>query len=116
MKEILGAIEGADVFLFVISPESCASHFCRREIEHAAANNKRLIPISFRQVDYQSLPAAIAAIQAVSFAADDFEIAFTLLLKAIDSLAIRSRVRVSFRVTGEPVGKPCFWGAKLLVV
>ena len=36
MQEIHGAIEAADSFLFVISPDSVVSEVCAREIEHAA--------------------------------------------------------------------------------
>jgi WD40 repeat protein len=41
-------ILSADVFLFVISPESVASEACREEVELAASLGKRLIPVSHR--------------------------------------------------------------------
>jgi len=41
-------ILSADVFLFVISPESIASEACRDEVELAASLGKRLIPVSLR--------------------------------------------------------------------
>jgi tetratricopeptide (TPR) repeat protein len=44
-KEIEKGIEGADTFVFVISPDSIASEFCQKEIFHAVQNNKRLFPI-----------------------------------------------------------------------
>ena len=47
-REIFTNIEAADNFLFIISPESAASANCRKEIDHAVANNKRMIPILYR--------------------------------------------------------------------
>ncbi len=43
--EIQKGIEQADNFLFLISPDSIRSKVCRREIEHAVQNGKRLIPV-----------------------------------------------------------------------
>ena len=43
--EIEKGIEGADTFVFVISPDSIASEVCGKEILHAVRNNKRLFPI-----------------------------------------------------------------------
>ena len=45
MDEIQRAIEGADAFLFVISPDSLASEVCGQELELGIKNNKKLIPI-----------------------------------------------------------------------
>jgi hypothetical protein len=42
MQAIYSAIEGADAFVFVLSPDSIASVVCGREIAHAVAHNKRL--------------------------------------------------------------------------
>lgn len=38
-QEILTNVEAAENFLFVISPESATSPNCRKEIDHAVANN-----------------------------------------------------------------------------
>ena len=48
MDEISRAIEGADAFLFVISPDSLASKVCRDELELGIKYNKKLIPILHR--------------------------------------------------------------------
>ena len=45
LKEIFSNIESSDNFLFVISPDSVVSTYARKEIDHAALNNKR-IPIA----------------------------------------------------------------------
>lgn len=44
-QEIVDAIEGADGFVFVISPDSLASEVCGRELKTAIETNKRLIPV-----------------------------------------------------------------------
>ncbi|MEO1644971.1 MAG: TIR domain-containing protein, partial [Chloroflexota bacterium] len=43
--EIKAAIEAADAFAFLITPNSIRSEVCRDEIEHAVDNNKRFIPL-----------------------------------------------------------------------
>jgi len=44
-KEIEAGIEGADTFVFVISPDSVASTVCQDEINHAIRYNKQILPI-----------------------------------------------------------------------
>ena len=51
LEQILRGIEESDVFVFLISPDSVASEVCKVEIEHAAKNNKRIIPIVLRDID-----------------------------------------------------------------
>jgi hypothetical protein len=51
LAEIYAAIEFADSFVFVISPDSVASEICGLEINHAVKHNKRLVPILHRDVD-----------------------------------------------------------------
>ena len=41
IKEIQKGIEEADIFLFLISPDSVASQICKDEIAHASINAKR---------------------------------------------------------------------------
>jgi WD40 repeat protein len=50
-QEIQRGIEGADAFLFLISPDSVASPMCNREIAHAVRNGKRILPIFVANVD-----------------------------------------------------------------
>ena len=45
MDEITLAIEGADAFLFIITPDSLASEVCAQELELGLQYNKKLIPI-----------------------------------------------------------------------
>ena len=59
VREIEGAIEGSDSFLFVISPDSTRSPVCISEIEHAAKLGKRLVPIVYRPVAPELVPEPI---------------------------------------------------------
>ena len=62
MQEIRGAIDAAQAFAFVLSPDSLASRVCREELEHAVAQGKRLIPVVCRDVVASEVPEALAGI------------------------------------------------------
>lgn len=49
MSEISAAIEGGDAFIFVISPDSLKSQVCRDELELGIKNNKKIIPVLYRE-------------------------------------------------------------------
>ena len=86
LKEIFAAIEAANTFVFVISPDSVASEVCGSELAHAVKHNKRLVPIVRRDVDAKTVPPALAALNWVFFrATDPFASALEALLKAIDT-------------------------------
>jgi TIR domain-containing protein/WD40 domain-containing protein len=86
LTEIFRNIEGSDNFLFVISPDSVASANTRKEIEHAAINGKRMVPIFYRAVPDADIPEAIARFQRVDFAVStDFDSNFAKLIKALDT-------------------------------
>src|SRR6266576_2259605 len=86
MQAIYGAIEGADTFVFVLTPDYVASIPCGREIAHAAANNKRMVPIVAREVKADTVPEALAKLNWIFFRdTDDFEKATDTLISAIDT-------------------------------
>ncbi|HYU57354.1 MAG TPA: TIR domain-containing protein [Actinomycetota bacterium] len=58
-EEIARAVDSADAFLFVLSPDSVASRVCARELERAIESHKRLIPVLFREVA-EPVPDALA--------------------------------------------------------
>jgi WD40 repeat protein len=53
------AIESSDGFVFVISPASVQSPYCRREIEDAVDSGKRIVPIDWQPVSEEELPEPI---------------------------------------------------------
>jgi hypothetical protein len=46
MREIRGAVDAAQAFAFVLSPDSLASRVCREELEHAVAQGNASSPWS----------------------------------------------------------------------
>ena len=86
MQEIRAAIDAAQAFAFVLSPDSLASRVCREELDHAVAQGKRLIPVVCRDVVAADVPEALARLNWVYCREqDDFETAMTLLVQAVDT-------------------------------
>ena len=86
LQEIYSAIEAADAIICVISASSVDSKICGEEIAHAAKNNKRVIPVVWQAVDDTALHKAVRDINWIFFReTDDFDAAFSLLMKALDT-------------------------------
>jgi len=105
-EEIQAGIEGADTFVFIISPDSVASQVCYDEIDHAMQNNKRIVPILYREVTDDELSTklhqAIKTHNWVFFReGDDFEIAYQRLIQAIetDLAYVQAHTRYLVRAT-----------------
>jgi len=91
-KEIEAGIEGANTFVFVISPDSVASEVCQKEINHAKNYNKQILPIVYRDA-YELLEKENSAHQAISSHnwlffrdtdTDSFEKSFQELIDALN--------------------------------
>ena len=83
-QEIEKGIEEADIFLFLISPDSAKSKVCAREIEHANKNAKRLIPVVVRDVVADESPAGLGHLNWIFFReTDDFNSSLEKLVTAI---------------------------------
>src|SRR6266704_1210715 len=67
MQAIYGAIERADTFVFVLTPDSVASVPCGHEIAHAAAHNKRMVPIVAQEVNADTVPEALRKLNWIPF-------------------------------------------------
>jgi len=87
MQAIFPAIEGTDTFVFVISPDSVTSDVCGKELAHAAAHNKRMVPIFAREVDAKTVPEPLAELNWVFFCRenDDFDVGTDTLISALDT-------------------------------
>lgn len=100
MKEIQKGIEDADVFLFLVSPDSIASRICADEVEHAIQNGKRVIPVIVRDFDAKSAPDTIRHLNWIFFSRpqDEFEHSFEHVLAAIrtdyDWVQVHRRLQV----------------------
>src|SRR5206468_7063608 len=65
---------------------SVASDVCSREIAHAAANNKRMVPIVARGLDANTAPEPLAKLNYIWFReSDDFEKATDTLISALET-------------------------------
>jgi hypothetical protein len=86
LAEIRSAIDAADTFVFIISPDSLHSEICRLEHEHAAQSNKRIVPVVARDVDPNTVPPNLAKLNWLFFRAeDDFDQAYGTLTRAVDT-------------------------------
>src|SRR5215470_8101981 len=85
-KTIYGAIESTHTFIFVLTPDSIASKVCGREIAHAVANSKRLIPIVHRDVPDDDVPKSLGELNFIFCREkDDFGEATDKLISALDT-------------------------------
>src|SRR6185436_8106105 len=83
-KEINRAIEEADIFLFLISPDSIKSPVCTAEIKHAKENGKRLIPLLVRDIGKNKKVPELSHLNYIFFRKnDDFDAAIQKLLASI---------------------------------
>ena len=100
MKEIQKGIEDADVFLYLVSPDSISSPICTDEVKHAVLNGKRIIPVVVRDFDAKSAPATITHLNWIFFSRpqDDFERSFGQVWTAIhtdyDWVQVHRRLQV----------------------
>ncbi len=86
MREIEAAIDGADAFIFTLTPDSLASEVCARELAHAVAQNKRILPLVHRDAEGVPVPPALARLNWIFVRdGDDFDAALSVLLSAIDT-------------------------------
>ncbi|MBI3158808.1 MAG: TIR domain-containing protein [Chloroflexi bacterium] len=87
MAEITGAIEQADSFIFIISPDSLVSEYCIKELRIAVENNKRMVPVLHRmprRPQMKTLPHELSAHQWVYIRPeDDFEQSVGNMLAAL---------------------------------
>jgi hypothetical protein len=83
LAAIYAGIDRSDNFLLLITPRSVGSPWCGKEVDAAAARNKRLIPVLIEPTDPAALPPLMAARQWID-CATDFDAGVTDLLEALD--------------------------------
>src|SRR5690349_1317554 len=85
-QEIEKGIEEADVFLFLISPDSVRSKVCGQEIETAVSNGKRVIPVVVRESSWDETPPQLRHLNYIFIRqGDDFEVAVNQLINAFQT-------------------------------
>ncbi len=100
MREILAAIEGADCFVYVVTPEAAASEVCGLEVRHALANHKRILPVLRREVPRGTLLPELERLQWVDARVDaGADAAVEQLVTAIrtDPVALHQHTRLLTR-------------------
>jgi TIR domain/WD domain, G-beta repeat len=86
LAEVYSGIEGSDVFVFVISPDSIASKVCQQELAHAVEHNKRLVPIVCREVDSEDVPESLRSRNWIFLRdSDDHEEGFQEVVDALNT-------------------------------
>jgi WD40 repeat protein/predicted TPR repeat methyltransferase len=86
LKEIFSAIEAADTFVFVMSPDGILSPICQQELMHALEHHKKIIPLVRREVDTKTVPESLAKLNWLFFREhDNFDASFQTLVKAINT-------------------------------
>lgn len=86
-ERLRSAIEEADGFLFVISPDSVSSDYCEAEVEHALELNKRIVPLLLRVVPDSRVPEGIRVRSWIPFTDGDgeFEPGVVRVVEALDT-------------------------------
>ncbi len=84
LDEINTAIDGSDMFVQILSPDSIASVVCQLELDRAVRNHKRLIGIVFREVPPESVRKELAEVNWIFLReADDFDAGVQALTTAL---------------------------------
>jgi hypothetical protein len=84
-KETFKGIDNADNFLFVVSPPSVASRYCVAELNHAAKRGKRIIAVKYREIDPNTMPAALQVSQRLYFSNPaEFDASFLGLVRTLE--------------------------------
>src|SRR5690242_8239750 len=85
--EICGGIESSEAAVFIISPDSLESKVCGLEVNYAIKNNKRLIPILYREAkDRSNVPTEISHLNWIYFNTPDvFDQSYRKLVETVDT-------------------------------
>ncbi|MDY6994882.1 MAG: toll/interleukin-1 receptor domain-containing protein, partial [Pseudomonadota bacterium] len=83
-QEIFKGISSSDNFVFILSPDAVTSEYCEREVNFAAQQNKRFIPLLWREGAVEAMPEALRQVHWVDFKDEVFDKSFTLLIQAIE--------------------------------
>jgi len=70
-EAIFEGIEQANNFIFLISKYSVSSEYCLKELNHALALNKRVIPLMVQKIPDEEIPESIRFIQHIDFTDND---------------------------------------------
>jgi hypothetical protein len=84
--EIRAGIEGSNVFVFIISPDSVLSEVCAKEVGCGVELHKRMVPILHREVEVSKVTPEVASLNWIFFRDnDDFDEALAQLINTMDT-------------------------------
>ncbi|MGD1855297.1 MAG: TIR domain-containing protein [Leptolyngbyaceae cyanobacterium] len=86
-REIYQGIELSDNIVFILSPRSVSSPYCRQEVEHGARFNKRFVTILHQPVSTADLHPELAKVQWLDFSQQrgNFTTHFNHLIRILDT-------------------------------
>ena len=87
-RDLEEGVAKSDSFVFVISPDSLDSSYCRKELAYADERNKRIVPVIHREVDRERLPESLRVrnwIPSGGRFEDDFDAGVAALVSAIET-------------------------------
>lgn len=76
-------IRNSDTVLFILSPASMRSQWCKAEARFAAQLNKRILPVKVVDVSDAEIPLEISRYQWIDFTDPDDDSAFDALVRAV---------------------------------
>ncbi len=85
MAEIRSAIDAADGYLVVVSPDLAASKVCADELDHAKQAGKRIVPVLVRPTDPASVPETLASLNWIDATDGSLEGALDRVVSALDT-------------------------------
>ncbi|WP_353931397.1 TIR domain-containing protein [Okeanomitos corallinicola TIOX110] len=86
-KEIEEGIKTCDNFLFILSPRSINSPYCKQEVDYAASLNKRFVTVLYREINTNNLHPDLGKVQWIDFSGkvEDFNAKFEKLIITLDT-------------------------------
>jgi WD40 repeat protein len=85
-EAIRRAIESAEAFLFVITPDAVTSSFCEQEVAYAAALGKRIVPVLLRPTPDDLIPNEIRERNWITFTEEaEFDHSIDRVVQALDT-------------------------------
>ncbi|MCU7868910.1 MAG: TIR domain-containing protein [Candidatus Thiodiazotropha sp. (ex Lucinoma borealis)] len=101
LTEVYGAINEANAFIFIISPDSISSDICKLELAHAISQNKRLIPILLKDVSTSDLHEEVRKINWLRMDEESLNTSIHRLLDTLNTDLdwVKGHTRLTIRAT-----------------
>ena len=81
-------IEAADNFVYLLSPESLKSEYCRQELSHAFNLKKRIFSVLIKPTDLEKIPPELQKLQFINLTEEQYHKSLDNLIKELTDDAI----------------------------